>query len=324
MAASNERTKRYLEMQGFSVSDAKEIDLRATVSLAVGSRYRAESLIVDGEAIALCEVLSPRPDPDEVAFDRKQISEMLGLRPVFVFGGIEREIGDALVSHGIDFVSPCKLMSIAPRAVLLPESGFVKPRNDVQTYFSPWAQLVVLRHLLRDGEERRIPYSHIVKELNLRHSYLTRAAGELESRGIARTTYSGRSAFLEFVGDRRQVWRLSQEFLHSPVRKTIRIKMPPHGVLLAGISALARISDLADDNERVYAISPVAARNVEPGDVCSTGGCKLEIWRYDPRLLSADSEYVDGLSLALSLRKEASIDPRVEIEVGKLEEKILC
>ena len=103
----------------------------------------------------------------------------------------------------------------------------------------------------------------------------------------------------------------ARDVLSSPSRRTIRLKRRPQGVPYAGISALSRCSDLSDDAEPTFAMTSAAAKGIPESAKCRLGGVKVELWRYDPGILSADGECVDPLSLCLSLADEAKSDPRV-------------
>ena len=86
---------------------------------------------------------------------------------------------------------------------------------------------------------------------------------------------------------------------------------------LAGISALAEISELSDDTEQTYALY---SRDFDKSlPTFEFSGQKLELWRYDPRLLCESIGSVDKLSLYLSLKDEH--DPRIKGELSKIMEE---
>ncbi|MBR5837596.1 MAG: hypothetical protein IKZ84_03560, partial [Victivallales bacterium] len=84
-----------------------------------------------------------------------------------------------------------------------------------------------------------------------------------------------------------------------------------------GIIALSEYSNLNDDAEHTYALY---SRNFDKSlPTYEFSGQKLELWRYDPRLLCENSGSVDKLSLYLSLKDEH--DPRVKGELSKMLEE---
>ena len=86
---------------------------------------------------------------------------------------------------------------------------------------------------------------------------------------------------------------------------------------LAGISALAEYSNLNDDTEQTYALYSRDFDKTLP--TFEYSGQKLELWRYDPRLLCGNGRSIDKLSLYLSLKEEH--DPRVKGELSKMMEE---
>jgi hypothetical protein len=98
-------------------------------------------------------------------------------------------------------------------------------------------------------------------------------------------------------------------------------------VPLAGLSALAHYSQLADPATPVYAVgveklkSPTL-KNVTEIPEPVPGGCQLQVWSYAPILgISAktqDKKAVDPLSLSLSLQEMK--DERIELALEELKE----
>jgi hypothetical protein len=95
---------------------------------------------------------------------------------------------------------------------------------------------------------------------------------------------------------------------------------------MAGISALAAYTMVADDERPTYALHRDAYRKyfhageisecLDPGDA----DAKIEIWSYAPELLT-ESHTVDHLSLFLSLRD--SMDERIQIAREELLKEFL-
>ena len=324
MAVSAERAVKYLQSLGVDCKDAKVIDLRARAPLSLASKFSAVTTIADGEAVAVCGYLGQSTDPAELAHDVRTLSEVLDAKIVLALKSVEKPIADALRQEKVNFLVPGRLAYIPPRVVLLPDGAYAAEAPELFKKLLPWTQVVLLNHLLKDGAERRIPFARIKDDLKLNHVYLSRAAAELERRDLARVTYEKTRAFLEFAQDRRMLWQLARDVLSSPSRRTIRLKRRPQGAPYAGISALSRCSDLSDDAEPTFAMTSAAAKGIPESAKCRLGGVKVELWRYDPGILSAEGECVDPLSLCLSLADEAKSDPRVEAEVAKVLENVLC
>ena len=89
---------------------------------------------------------------------------------------------------------------------------------------------------------------------------------------------------------------------------------------MAGMSALARQSMLADSPWPTYALSPTQWADAKQSGVQVSrlqipDTCEWQLWHYEPALV-ADSEVVDPLSLTLSLRDEP--DERVQLALDEL------
>ena len=188
-------------------------------------------------------------------------------------------------------------------------------------HLSPWAQVVLLFHILKNHGRRDLPYARLAKELHANKVYLTRAAKELERRQLANIEYSGTSGIIVFAHDGRALWRWAQEVLTSPVRKTIRTVNPPKQALRSGISALAERSMLVPDQFTTYAVVSADLNKIEKEDRREYEGDYVEGWKYDPKLLSGDDGLVDPLSLYLALRESA--DPRIEEAREAMLERVL-
>ena len=115
--------------------------------------------------------------------------------------------------------------------------------------------------------------------------------------------------------------------LRSPVRRSVwvmpRRKLQAPRVRLAGLSALARDSMLAEPQWPVYAISPAQWKSATLAGIEALpeplpGACEWELWHYSPALV-ADSETVDPLSLTLSLAGNS--DERVQLALDALKER---
>lgn len=95
---------------------------------------------------------------------------------------------------------------------------------------------------------------------------------------------------------------------------------------MAGLSALARYSQLTDPPIPVYAVGATQLKKTGieiPAEVPEPlpGGCQVQVWTYTPTLAGAksrDKNTVDPLSLSLSL--EESTDERIQIALEELRE----
>lgn len=143
-----------------------------------------------------------------------------------------------------------------------------------------------------------------------------RAARALEANSFVQVVEDGRARLLELSDQPARLWDRAQGQLRNPVRDTVRIfraDLPITNPTLAGESALAEATLLAEPREPVFAVASAAWRHLGRGvkaiPVQDHGTCLLELWRYPPEITARDG-CVDPLSLALSLRDHP--DERVQ------------
>jgi hypothetical protein len=155
---------------------------------------------------------------------------------------------------------------------------------------------------------------------------MTRALDELETAGVGHIQKEGRQRILRFEQGRKQVWELARDRLRSPVAKRCWVhpsKTRPLGPE-AGLSALARYSDLAAPASPVFALHKVTWPKLRKNNAIQVlaasepGVWELEIWSYSPELFARDG-VVDPLSLYLSLPDPA--DERVEAALEMMMER---
>ncbi|MCL2650177.1 MAG: hypothetical protein FWD60_04015, partial [Candidatus Azobacteroides sp.] len=125
-----------------------------------------------------------------------------------------------------------------------------------------------------------------------------------------------------FEQNNRELWEKAQKYLTSPVKKIVYSDtLPDKNLTISGINALAHYSHLNPEQYETIAVwdRDFADLSVQFNEI--EGIYKIEIWKYPPFMpCSADSKYVDKLSLYLSLKDEP--DARVEKELEILIENM--
>ncbi|HSX38411.1 MAG TPA: hypothetical protein VLE95_06235 [Chlamydiales bacterium] len=220
-----------------------------------------------------------------------------------------------LVAHRILFVVPGK-------QIYLPEIGIdwhehcrfyqlSRKFRGSRKLLSPVAQAVAI-HALTHPNKKNLALKHLAKTLSYTSMSISRAFDELEGHEIGSTIRKNKERFLHFKLVHRDLWNSLYPLLKSPVRKRIWVqcKGKPPGIL-SGISAVAKLTNLAEPEHPVYAIGYKQWRtlSLEPCEGPDDADIELELWHYDPTLF-AISGHVDLFSLYLSLQEMQ--DERVE------------
>jgi hypothetical protein len=137
-------------------------------------------------------------------------------------------------------------------------------------------------------------------------------------------TDEARFKHVVFSSDKPTLYEQARKYFIPPVKQRLYCDMVGQSQQYkrAGISALSHYSALNPDETTTLALTAEQWRNRNVDDFVNVnpieGDYCVEIWLYPP--IPADEEYVDKLSLVLSLQDDH--DPRVEKEVEFIIEKL--
>jgi len=246
---------------------------------------------------------------------------------------------DALASYERKRLIEQKVPFIVPgNQLYLPDLGI-----DLREYFrqethapagalSPATQAMLIRALLEKSTQTAWHPAAIAEDLGYTAMTLSRVVKELIGTGIATLDRRGTARWLRMDRPAAQTWDQAKSLLRSPVKR--QVWMPTAAVLakkkipLAGLSALARYSSLAEPSLPVYAMSAVQLKALSEKGLETTpepvpGGCQLQVWTYAPILgadakIADDTRVVDPLSLKLSFQDIS--DERIELALEELRE----
>ncbi len=189
---------------------------------------------------------------------------------------------------------------------------------------TPVAQYLLLYHLqigsiegmaARDIEDK-IPYSYASITLGLTC---------LEDLGLCKKVAEGsKRKVIHFDMKGMNLWEQAQPFFVNPVEERIYCDglLSDDSFPECGINALAHYTRLNPDPERTIMMSVKQLRNFKSSEALVRpnefdGNIIIEAWKYPPvTAIGVKAEWVDKLSLAISLREDE--DPRVEGEVERL------
>jgi len=182
--------------------------------------------------------------------------------------------------------------------------------------FNPATQAVLIG-ALNGCYQQQITPKELAEKLYYSPMSMTRALNSIEVMGIGEGIKRGKQRFISFP-ERGLLWEQAKDMLNDPVQEAFRLwkhDIPDNCKLLAGESALAKVSALVNPRIETYAVSrgqwkklkakAILNLTVDEADICS-----VQVWRYDPALF-AQNGMVDIFSLYLSLKNET--DERVEL-----------
>lgn len=189
---------------------------------------------------------------------------------------------------------------------------------------SPVAQYLLLYHLQIESLmglaardiEGRMPYSY---------ASITLGITCLEDLGLCQKVADGsKRKVIHFDKNGRELWEQAQPFLINPVEERIHCDdlLVDEPFPTCGINALAHYTWLNPDSERMIMMTVKQFRDYKASGAMIRpnqfdGNIIIEAWKY-PLVTSIgmETEWVDRLSLAITLREDS--DPRVEGEVERL------
>ncbi|MEI6415775.1 MAG: hypothetical protein WCP34_16165 [Pseudomonadota bacterium] len=296
--------------------------------LLLRSRYEMATTTVLGRVLTLARDQAPEgASPAEYAGHLNMLQEVFGPDVTLVLQALAGARRARLVQAGIPFILPERQLFLPMLATDLRERN-PRVRKARIGALTLTAQLVLLRHLLGYETVGR-SLRALAVDLGYSAMTLSNVADELVASQLCRVEISGRRRMLEFNGAKPELWERSQNLLRSPARWTRWIRLPtpavPKDWCLAGVSALAQMTLLADDLHPTYALRDrTLAQLTAQGTVVEVqdaeeATARIEGWGYDPRLLTREPT-IDRLSLYLSQR--GTTDERIAKAIRQTLESI--
>ena len=274
----------------------------------------------DLDFILLEQKSKQRFTPRKLKMTAERLTTILDKPIVFLFESLPYFERNRLIEQDVYFVVSGKYAFLPNLLIAARETEPVK--GEKLTAVAQWLLLAHLQgldlnHKTLKEVEQVSPYQYVT---------LTRAFRLLEGLKLCSIeTDEARFKHVVFSCDKRTLYEQAGEYVISPVKQRLYCDKvgQPQQYKRAGISALSHYSALNPDETTNFALTAEQWRNRDVGDFVNVnpieGDFCVEIWQYPP--IPTDEEYVDKLSLALSLQDDH--DPRVEKEVELIIEKML-
>lgn len=271
----------------------------------------------------LVVVLEPKDtihfSPRQLRLIAQRMTEIYKLPIVFLLDNIRYTDRNRLIEQDVYFVVSGKYVFL-PNLLIMTRD--IEPRH--ATVLNPVAQWVLLAYL-----QGKIPNNQTADELTqttpFQYVTLTRAFRVLESLNLCHIeSDEARYKHVVFEEDRHSLFNAAKPYMISPVRERVYCDDVANDTQYrrAGISALAHYTALNPEEMQTIAIPVTQWRKRQDKDFVGInpyeGNYCVEIWKHEP--IPTNSQYVDKLSLALSLQDDH--DPRVEKEVKQMIEQI--
>ncbi len=284
--------------------------------------FATRELTLHGHTILLAEEQrSHKPKLAELRTQMDRLRAVAKLPVIYVTDALASYERKRLVEQRVPFLVPGNQLYLPDLGIDLREY-FRQPTPAIETGLSPATQAVLITMLLTKPWRQDWALGETVAQLGYTPMTLTRVLRELTATGLAKTRRHGREHHLYTDQPPEKLWDSLQAQLRKPVKRSIWVKTAKQentGLRLAGMSALARLTQIADPPWPVYAISPTdwrAAKPLvqllkEPAAGCS----EWQLWTYSPAL-APNARTVDPLSLTLSL--DPGADERMQMALDEL------
>ena len=258
----------------------------------------------------------PKTELDHTAALQKHIARIKkaeSIPVVIVLLSMSRYRRDAFVEARIPFVVPDKQL-------YLPFVGtYMQERLDSEEVklekFQPAAQVLFFYYLYQGQKDMYM--TNAVKDLGYSAMTISRAAKQLVQTGFFTESKNGVQKVLTGSVQGRELFNSVRPALTNPVRRRTSVKKVDlnDAYILAGDSAIAKQTMLNDSMFCCYAV--VGKQNLRelPYAMDANTDVVVEVWKYDPTLLSKDG-MVDPLSLVMSFEDEE--DERVQDAIEEL------
>jgi hypothetical protein len=245
-------------------------------------------------------------------------------------------VTDALASYERKRLIEQKVPFIVPgNQLYLPDLGI-----DLREYFrqktqspehalSPATQAMLIKALLDKSTQTIWHPAATAAEVGYTPMTLSRAVKELTTAGIATLQRRGKARWLHMNRSPAETWDVAKPLLRSPVKRSVWthpnpvLLQPEQQFPLAGLSALARYSRLAEPAQSIYAVDlgrwkTLTQRGLPTLPEPLFSAFQLQVWTYT-LVPVPDEKIVDPLSLTLSLQNES--DERVQGALEELQEQ---
>lgn len=260
--------------------------------------------------------------PDRLVKQKELLEKYFSATMVYCFEEIESYQRQRLIKKRIAFILLNRQMFIPTLLLDLKEFG-AAPTVKKET-LGAMSQLLVLYHLQKESIEN-IPLGEITKMLPVSAMSISRAISGLVTSGICKME-GKKTKVIQFLFEKRELWDVSLPLLNSPVKRKIYFDDLPESLhlMISGEAALEHYSNLSSGGDKQYAISvrqyhKMKKLNTIPEINLHDGEIALEIWNYDPTILS-NSNFVDPLSLYLTFKdhEDERIQMSLDETIGKI------
>ncbi|WP_319231075.1 hypothetical protein [Draconibacterium orientale] len=279
------------------------------------------------------------PDTISIAQTEKQLGNLktiLNKKVVLILDHMVAYNRIRLIKKKVNFIIPGKQLFLPELLVDLKEEKRTNLPVMEKQNLTPSAQVIVLYYILGSGKHWDIekkPFKDIAAKMNYSPMAISKAVDNLRALNLI-TIAGEKEKYIQFQYDKVELWEKIEEnnIWNYPIFKRIYIDELPSGIKVwdCNTTALAEYSDMNRSRQDYVAIGRTAYNKLNRGNLLKNanpteGNYCLEIWKYDPGILTDSAKtnelVVDPLSLYLTLKNNP--DERIEMALEQIKEKFL-
>ena len=328
MLPLNTTVQRYLqEILGIPAPEVRPWARESELPYFLRDAFQINELDLLGHSVLLAiDRKADKPRLGEVRVQLDKVRALSGQPVLYCTAALASYERKRLIEQKVPFIVPGNQLYLPDLGIDLREYFRHRPNTTAQA-LSPSAQALLITALLHRPWQTEWQPVVVARALGYTPMTLTRAVKELTAAGIATPHMLGRTRSLRMERTPQETWELAKPLLRTPVKRSVWVHDDTASAdqprLLAGLSALAQHSMLAEPKWPIYAISPAQWRAATLDDIqelpeAVAGACEWQLWRYNPALLTG-SGAVDPLSLTLSLQNNP--DERIQLALDEIKEQ---
>jgi len=253
--------------------------------------------------------------PSQLSKHQAKMQEVFCHPVAFVLETIESYNITRLTRFGVNFIVPGKIVFLPSMLMFLRD--IKNTTRGIPETMPPVAQLLILYHLQVESING-METARIAEITGMAYPTINVALKWLTNKGFVQLL-GGKQKEVQMAWNGKELWENALPLMTTPVERILYTDLTLTETLTAGESSMGHYTMLEEPAKPVVAISKVTAKQYANSLNKQYGDVKVEVWKYNPMLLSK-SEYVDRLSLYLSLKEND--DERVQMECDTLIEEM--
>ena len=262
-------------------------DIQKILPIVIKSNYDCYSTAIMGIDICLCFAKDEKSiTPSKIQLHLQMLEQHVGKPCIIVLEDIPSYNIKRLIDQRVNFIIIGKQMFVP--SLMLDLRKVPTKDKDIKDQIPPLAQCMIL-YVLQIGYLTET-ISELTEQFGVSYSTANRAVRWLQSKGFIFTGRANKNIQFLFLG--YELWDKALPHLISPIEKTIKTNSRPANALLSSCSVFS-------DDMKTCAIYKDGSKNI-PETI--NGDYTIEVWKYNPMILSKDKKHVDSLSLYLSLK----------------------